>query len=111
MTSVEVRAGLVRALELDLVGPAEGLGDPREILAQVPSRWYLNGFLVPVDAPVSQRADEMVADELEAPETWIACHSCVTQLATRARMEMIIRTRKNQPQARALGPPMCCPMI
>ena len=67
MTSVEVRAGLVRALELDLVGPAEGLGDPREILAQVPSRWYLNGFLVPVDAPVSQRADEMVADELEAP--------------------------------------------
>ncbi len=26
MTSVEVRAGLVRALELDLVGPAEGLG-------------------------------------------------------------------------------------
>lgn len=47
----------------------------------------------------------------EAPETWIACHSCVTQLATRARMETIIRTRKNQPQARALGPAMCCPMI
>lgn len=67
MNSVDVRAGLVRALQLDLVGPEGDLGDPREILIQTPSRWYLTGFLVPVDAPESQRADETVTDELDAP--------------------------------------------
>ena len=66
MTSVQVRAGLVRALELDLVGPAEGLGDLAEILPQTPSRWYLTGFLVPVDAPTTQKADETIHEELDA---------------------------------------------
>lgn len=66
MTSVDVRAGLVRALQLDLVGPDTDLGNPSEILPQTPSRWYLTGFLIPVDAPEQQRADETVDDELDA---------------------------------------------
>jgi hypothetical protein len=51
MTPVEVRSQLVDALRLDLVGPdaARGLGTPDEILAQPPSRWYLTGFLAPLE--------------------------------------------------------------
>lgn len=66
MTSVEVREQLVRALQLDLVGPDGHVGNPAEILPQAPSRWYLIGFLVPVDTPEEQRADENVSEELDA---------------------------------------------
>lgn len=69
---VDVRRGLVDALRLDLVGPGEVLGpegtvlgDVREILSQRPSTWYLTGFLVPLEAEASQRADEQSADELD----------------------------------------------
>ncbi len=54
---VDVRADLVRALELDLVGP-ENEGDlGREVLPQSPSRWYLTGFLIPTEAGEAQRTD------------------------------------------------------
>ena len=43
MNSVAVREKLVEALRLGLVGPAENLGDPAEVLPQAPSRWYLTG--------------------------------------------------------------------
>jgi hypothetical protein len=46
------------ALRLDLVGPDRGLGTPDEVLPQPPSRWYLTGFLVPIDAPDADRAEE-----------------------------------------------------
>jgi hypothetical protein len=65
MNPLEVRKGLVDALRLDLVGPSDKLGNPAEILPQAPSRWYLTGFLVPLDAGASQRADEQSAEELE----------------------------------------------
>src|SRR4051812_20795724 len=58
MTSVEVRRQLVDALRLDLVGPGDGLGSADEVLPQAPSRWYLTGFLVPLDAGEAQRQDE-----------------------------------------------------
>jgi len=54
---VDVRESLVDALRLDLVGPDEDLGDPEEVLAQTPSRWYLTGFLVPTEADDGQRTD------------------------------------------------------
>jgi hypothetical protein len=68
MTPVEVRSQLVDALRLDLVGPdpARGLGTPDEILPQPPSRWYLTGFLVPLEGDESQRSDETSTDELDA---------------------------------------------
>jgi hypothetical protein len=55
MTSEDVRKKLVEALELDCIGPREGLGDPTEQLAQWPSRWYLTGYLIPSKAPETQR--------------------------------------------------------
>jgi hypothetical protein len=65
MTSVETRQQLVDALRLDLVGPGDGLGTPDEALSQLPSRWYLTGFLVPLDAEDVQRRDEDSTDEID----------------------------------------------
>lgn len=64
LTSVQVRADLVRALYLDLVGPApEDRELAEEILPQAPSRWYLTGFLTPVSSKIDQVIDEPSADE------------------------------------------------
>src|ERR1035438_7443781 len=65
MTSAEVRSKLVEALRLDLVGPGTNLGDPKEVLPQAPSRWYLTGFLVPLGAKTEQKTDETADDELD----------------------------------------------
>ncbi len=67
MTPVDVRSQLVDALRLDLVGPdaTRILGMPDEILPQPPSRWYLTGFLVPLEADESQRSDETSTEELD----------------------------------------------
>jgi hypothetical protein len=69
MTSGEVRSKLVESLELDLVGPRPGLGDANETLPQSPSRWYLTGFLVPIDAAPSQKLDEEATEELDSAES------------------------------------------
>jgi hypothetical protein len=61
----EIRHDLVDALQLDLVGPTGALGNPKEVLPQSPSRWYLTGFLVPTDADEEQRSDPTSADELD----------------------------------------------
>lgn len=66
MTSREVRAELIEALQLDLVGPSNDHACARELLTDPPSRWYLTGFLVPSDAPVEQRTDETSDDELDS---------------------------------------------
>lgn len=58
MNSVGVRQKLIDALRLDLVGPDNGSALEREILPQSPSRWYLTGFLVPLDAPLEKRVEE-----------------------------------------------------
>ncbi|WP_437202052.1 DISARM system helicase DrmA [Planctomicrobium sp. SH664] len=60
-----VRGKLVDALQLDLVGPSQNMGDPKEVLPQSPSRWYLTGFLVPTDAAEEQRTDPTSMDELD----------------------------------------------
>ena len=66
MTAAEVRSKLAAALQLDLVGPPDGLGSLTEVLPQAPSRWYLTGFLVPLDADDLQRVDEDSNEEVEA---------------------------------------------
>lgn len=65
MKPTDVRSELIDALRLDLVGPTRTLGDPKEVLPQAPSRWYLTGFLVPTDADESQRIDPTSVDELD----------------------------------------------
>ena len=63
MTPAEVRQELVDALKLDLVGPENGTDLEAEVLPQAPSRWYLTGFLVPLEAGEAQRADETGEDD------------------------------------------------
>jgi hypothetical protein len=65
-TSAQVRNKLVDALKLDLVGPQADLGNPAEVLPQSPSRWYLTGFLAPLDAPAEQRSDADADDDLDS---------------------------------------------
>ena len=69
MKPVEVRSQLVEALRLDLVGPENGTDLDEEILPQAPSRWYLTGFLVPLEAGEDQKSDETAQDELDSPAT------------------------------------------
>jgi hypothetical protein len=64
MKPVEVRSQLVEALRLDLVGPENGTDLEAEVLTQAPSRWYLTGFLVPLEAGEDQKSDETGQDEL-----------------------------------------------
>jgi hypothetical protein len=53
ISSLHVRADIVRALRRDLIGPgpeAEGDKDlQREVLSERPSTWYLAGFLAPAE--------------------------------------------------------------
>jgi hypothetical protein len=66
-TSIAVRNELVDALVLDLVGPLTADHPLRdEVLPQAPSRWYLTGFLVPIEAAAEQRTD---AESTEGIET------------------------------------------
>src|ERR1039458_9053862 len=65
INSAQVRSKLVDALRLDLVGPSDTLGDAQEVLPQSPSRWYLTGFLVPLDAAPEDKSDETANDDLD----------------------------------------------
>ena len=65
-TALEVRARLVEALKLALVGPWAGhvLAEERLHGWKRPSNEYLTGFLIPSGTPPEKRAD---ADEDEDP--------------------------------------------
>ena len=64
-TSAEIRATLVDALNIDLVGPTPTDTDhAEEILRQAPSKWYLTGFLAPFGAPPDLRSDDDADDDL-----------------------------------------------
>jgi hypothetical protein len=63
--SQQVRSDIVRALELDLVGPSVGDELENEVLPQAPSRWYLTGFLAPTGAKTAVRTDETAQEELD----------------------------------------------
>jgi len=67
MTSVEVRQKLVHALGTDLIGPdRDGTDLHGEVLPQAPSRWYLTGFLVPIDADEEGKSDEAGTEGVDA---------------------------------------------
>jgi len=65
MTPADVRDRLITALRVDLVGPA--LAD--EILNEIPTRWYLTGFLAPLNASIDQRSDPEADDEPDLIDT------------------------------------------
>jgi hypothetical protein len=67
MTPVDVRSRLIDALRLDLVGPDPGDATfEAEVLPTSPSRWYLNGFLVPFEAEESERSDGLDDEALDS---------------------------------------------
>src|SRR5438552_9980153 len=56
-SGAEVRERLATKLRLDLIGPSQADSAlVNEILPDPPSRWYLTGFLVPVDTPPRRKA-------------------------------------------------------
>jgi hypothetical protein len=67
MKPVEVRSQLLEALRVDLVGPDNGSVLEAEVLPQAPSRWYLTGFLVPLEAGEAQKSDETANDDPDSP--------------------------------------------
>lgn len=70
--SPEVRASLIEALNLDLVGPRPGHALAEERLPGWvrPSNWYLTGFLIPSGTPPERSADADEDDDLGAiPES------------------------------------------
>jgi hypothetical protein len=72
-TSLEVRARLVEALRLDLVGPWAGHALAEERLPGWvrPSNWYLTGFLIPSGTAPEKSADADEGDDMggEIPES------------------------------------------
>ncbi len=68
-TANDVRAQIIDALRLDLVGPRPGYAPhaeyAEEALPIAPSKWYLTGFLVPYEAPVTQRSDDDGDEQLD----------------------------------------------
>src|SRR3990170_8283949 len=72
MNSSDVRARLVEALKLDLVGPWAGHAFAEERLPGWvrPSNWYLTGFLIPSGSPPDKSADADEDDDFElVPES------------------------------------------
>src|SRR5436305_8545842 len=65
MKPVEIRRELVHALGLDLIGPDRDSPLLTEVLPQSPSRWYLTGFLVPIDAGEEQKVDESAVEGVD----------------------------------------------
>ncbi|MFO1419611.1 MAG: DISARM system helicase DrmA [Candidatus Competibacteraceae bacterium] len=65
MTPADVRNRLIDALRTDLVGPAL----PDELLDQAPTRWYLTGFLAPLNASHDQRGDPDANDQADLLES------------------------------------------
>lgn len=64
-TSADIRATLVEALNIDLVGPAPtNPTHAEEVLKQAPSKWYLTGFLAPFGTPPALRSDDDSDDDL-----------------------------------------------
>lgn len=63
VTSEQVRASLVDALRLDLIGPDNDHPFAREVLPVRPQQWYASGFLVPVDAQGEDKGDPDANEE------------------------------------------------
>ena len=75
--SAQVRAQLVTALELDLIGPTRRVlkalgtdteGLKTEALDRLPSSWYPTGFLVPTETDLSLKCDDTADDDFAAAD-------------------------------------------
>jgi hypothetical protein len=85
MTPDDVRHKMIEALDLDLVGPEPDSPLADETLPQAPSRWYLTGFLVPIEAGETQKVDETATEELDRAAEGSGTDDSVTPEAAAAR--------------------------
>jgi hypothetical protein len=70
-TPLDVRSSIVEKFRRDLVGPGLDAADAdiaRERLNVNPSRWYLTGFLAPIDDPLTQESSSKEEDDPSAQE-------------------------------------------
>lgn len=67
-TSSILRASIIEAIRLDLVGPDNAHPFARELLRDAPTRWYLTGYLVPTDAPTDQKVDDTSDEQIDSGE-------------------------------------------
>lgn len=68
-TPLAVRASIVEKFRRDLVGPdARDTDLAQERLNENPSRWYLTGFLAPVDDPLTQDGGQGAEDDPSTQE-------------------------------------------
>jgi hypothetical protein len=68
-TPLTVRASIVEKFRRDLVGPDSRDADlTHERLNENPSRWYLTGFLAPVDDPLTQDGGQSADDDPSTQE-------------------------------------------
>ena len=81
-TSSEVRAKLVNALKLDLVGPWPGHPFANELLPENPTRWYLTGYLVPETAPVQHRSGAGAKAEVNLAREYGGTHDGRTPICS-----------------------------
>jgi hypothetical protein len=65
LDSRAARERLVEALQLDLIGPENDHACASELLPDSPYKWYLTGYLVPTNAPESQRFDPTSMDDID----------------------------------------------
>ena len=89
LQSVAVRAELVEALRLDLIGPSNDHAFANELLPEAPSRWYLTGYLVPKDAPEDQRTDETSTEEIDGADDPAATDDAAPPDRSAARRGML----------------------
>jgi hypothetical protein len=62
-TSEQIRARLVEALRLDLVGPTNDHSFANELLPESPRRWYLTSYLVPTTLPSAKKSEDDGEDD------------------------------------------------
>lgn len=63
VSSAQIRARLVEALRLDLVGPTNDHPFAGELLPESPRRWYLTGYLVPTTLPCESKSEDDAEDD------------------------------------------------
>jgi hypothetical protein len=64
-----VRSAIIEKFRRDLVGPdAQDADLAHERLSENPSRWYLTGFLAPVDDPLTQDGTQGAEDDPSTQE-------------------------------------------
>jgi hypothetical protein len=85
MTPIGIRQELVQILGLDLIGPDCDSELRSEILPQAPSRWYLTGFLVPIDAAEEQKIDEAATEEVDEVSDAVGTDDAATPEPAAAR--------------------------